>query len=293
MADYEKIAKEARVAALKLIYNAQTSHLASCFSVADILAVLFEKIDLKKDKIILSCGWKAAIFYHFLAEKGFFPKEDLEYYCKEHLYPTCTIKGHDETCSYLNGNTAHDAESGHGVGTKQSRYIGLTEPAVPGVHYSGGSMGHGLPAAVGYALSKKLKGEKGNVYCLMSDGELAIGTTWESASIVAHHKLDNLVVIVDKNGLQAMGTTSEILQMEPLTKKWESFGWSIIGGIDGHSFKQLNMSLEIAKGKGGPVVLLCETVKGKGVSFMENNNEWHYRAPNKEHYEKALAELYS
>lgn len=252
MPEYAQIAKEARKTALRLIYNAQSSHIGSCFSVADILAVLFEKADLKTDKIVLSCGWKAAIFYHFLAEKGFFPKEDLETYCKE-----------------------------------GSPYIGLTECAVNGVNYGGGSMGAGLPAAVGYALSKKLKGEEGKVYCVMSDGELAIGTTHEAALIARHHKLDNLVAIVDKNSWQAMGTTKDVLGSNfpstPLP------GWVQTFLIDGHDYGLIEYALMEEHEK--PHVIIFDTIKGKGVSFMENNNEFHYRAPNKDEMEKAIQEL--
>ena len=267
MPDYKEIATDARIAALKLIYNAQTSHLASCFSVADILAVLFEKADLKKDKIILSCGWKAAIFYHFLANKGFFTHKELEEnYCKD-----------------------------------GSLYIGLVEPSVNGIEYSGGSMGHGLPAAVGYALSKKLKGEEGTVYCLMSDGELAIGTTWESALIAAHHKLDNLKVIIDYNFLQAMGRTKEILDIgnaysdwdqfgTTLNQKFVSFGWNVMA-VDGHKFNSIEQSVDFGFGEGMPCVAIVKTTKGKGVSFMEGENQWHYRAPNKDEFDKALEEL--
>ena len=156
-------------------------------------------------------------------------------------------------------------------------------------------MGHGLPSAVGYALSKKLKGEEGTIYCIMSDGEMAIGTTWEGALIAMHHKLDNLVVILDNNKFCAMGRISSILKIEPLKDKWINFLWNVTQ-IDGHNFESIEKSLfgdieKFRKLSQVPQIIIASTVKGKGVSFMENNNDYHYRAPNKEHYEKALAEL--
>ena len=153
-------------------------------------------------------------------------------------------------------------------------------------------MGMGLPASIGFALAKKLKKEEGIVYCLMSDGEMQIGTTWESALIASMHKLDNLVVIVDYNQFQAMGRTNEILNIEPLFEKWLSFGWSG-NEMDGHNFKQMETILDstLCFREGKPTILIVHTIKGKGVSFMEEDNKWHYLAPNKDDYEKALAEL--
>lgn len=253
MITLEEKAKAARKKVLELIYKAQTSHIGSNFSVIDIFTVLFDKADLSKDKIILSAGWKAASFYYFLAEKGLISKEELDTYCQP-----------------------------------GSRLIGLTEPGVPGVHFAGGSMGMGLPAAVGFALSKKMKGEEGKVYCVMSDGELAIGTTWEAALIAAHHNLDNLVVIVDCNGLQAMGETKEILD----------YYW--FPGVNpdhydyGHDFNIIEGCFDAAESLSGnkkPKLIMFETTKGKGVSFMENNNLFHYKNLSDEEFSKALTEL--
>lgn len=252
MEDYKEIARQARIKVLEMIFKAQTSHIGSNFSVIDILAVLFAKADFTKDKIILSAGWKAAAFYYFLAQKGIIPKEALDTYCQE-----------------------------------GSPYIGLTEPML-GVHFAGGSMGLGFPAAVGFALAKKLKGEEGKVYCLMSDGEMQVGTTWESALLAAHHKLDNLVIIVDWNKLQAMGRTRYILALRKLSLKWQAFEWGI-GEIDGHNFEHLQDAL--SKEVNLPFSILAHTIKGKGVSFMENNNLYHYKAPNEEEYNLALKEL--
>lgn len=262
IANYKKTAQEARKTVLRLIYRAQTSHIGSNFSCVDILTVLYNIANVDKDmkedrdRIVVSKGWVAASVYYFLAEKGIIPKEDLETYCK-------------------NG----------------SKYIGLAEPNVRGVEAAGGSMGFGLPFGVGFALAKKLKKEKGKAFVLMSDGEMDCGTTWESALISAHHRLDNLVVIVDFNGLQAMGKVKEILNVEPLKDKWKAFGWEVIE-IDGHNFEEIEKSLiNPSLHEGKPMVIIARTIKGKGVSFMENNNEWHYRAPEKYEYDRAMKEL--
>src|SRR3990167_10363431 len=175
MPNYSQIAKDARLRVLDLIYGAQTSHIGSNFSCIDILAVLFEKIDLDKDKFVLSKGWVAASLYYFLWRKGRITEEELNSFCKE-----------------------------------GSKFIGLAEPITPDIMIAGGSMGLGLPGAVGLALAKKIKKEEGKVYVLMSDGEMQSGTFWESILITRHHKLDNLVILVDYNGLQAMGETRDV-----------------------------------------------------------------------------------
>jgi len=250
---YREIAREARKTVLRLIYKAQTSHIGSNFSAIEIMTVLFDKIDLKKDKFILSKGWAAASLYYFLWRKGRITKEELDSYCQP-----------------------------------GSKFIGLAEPIIPEIPASGGSMGFGLPFGVGFALAKKLKKEKGKVFVLMSDGEMQTGSTWESSLIAAHHKLDNLVVIVDFNGLQAMGKVKEILNIEPLKEKWEAFGWEV-REIDGHNFEEIEKSLTLPSER--PVVIIAKTIKGKGVSFMEGDNIWHYKAPSEEEYQKALKEL--
>jgi len=259
--NYQEEAKQARIKVLDLIFRAQTSHIGSNFSCIDIMTVLFDKIDLDKDKFILSKGWAAASLYYFLWRKGRITEEELNSYCQE-----------------------------------GSKFIGLAEPIISDIPFAGGSMGFGLPAAVGYALSKKLKGEEGKVYCLMSDGELNCGTVWEAASIASHHKLDNLVVFIDNNGFQAMGKTRDILEISNLGSKLELFGcdWKV---IDGHNHSEIEDILGLIpkliekKNKWAPTVLIAETIKGKGVNFMEGNNLWHYKAPNKDEYELALKEL--
>ncbi|MDP2363234.1 MAG: 1-deoxy-D-xylulose-5-phosphate synthase N-terminal domain-containing protein, partial [Ignavibacteria bacterium] len=179
--NYKEIARQSRVKCLELVFKAQTSHIGSLMSCADIMAVLFGKVDLDRDKFILSAGWKVCMLYYHLWRKGRITKEELDSYC-------------------------HPG----------SKFIGLAEPIIPEIPAAGGSMGFGLPFGVGFALAKKLKKEKGKVFVLMSDGEMQCGTTWESALIASHQRLNNLFVVVDANELQAMGKVKEILNIEPL-----------------------------------------------------------------------------
>lgn len=259
---YADIATQSRIKVLDLIFKAQTSHIGSNFSAADIMAVLFEKIDLDKDKFILSAGWKAAMLYYHLWRKGRITEEELNSYCQP-----------------------------------GSKWIGLSEPIHPDIPFAGGSMGMGLPAAVGFALAKKLKGEEGKVYCLMSDGELAIGTTWESALMAAQHKLDNLVVIVDNNGFQAMGKVEEILKATFPSDGWTNISTSF--DVDGHDHGHLAnlLSREGREVYGHsnaftqPQYLICKTHKGYPISFMTDSNLYHYKQLSEEEYNKALEEL--
>ena len=250
--NYKQIAREARKKVLEMIHSAGTSHIGSNFSVIDIATVLYEKAK-PEDKILWSKGWAAATAYYFLSRKGIIPERDLDTYCQP-----------------------------------KSPYIGLVEPTIPGIECAGGSMGYGLPFGVGFALAKKLKKEEGTVYVIMSDGELACGTTWESALIAAHHKLNNLIVIVDNNGFQAMGRTENILPIP--TKYGGSFGdWESIS-VYGHSFEEIKKELNLRR-KVSPKIIYAKTIKGKGVSFMENDNSWHYRKVDDESYELASKEL--
>jgi transketolase len=250
--NYIAQARAARLKVLDIVFAAQSSHIGSNFSIIDVLTVLFDKADLTKDKIILSAGWKAASFYYFLADKGLISKEELLTYNQE-----------------------------------GSRLIGLTEPGVPGVHFAGGSMQMGLPAAVGFALSKKMKKEEGKVYCIMSDGELAGGMIWESALIASHHKLDNLVVIIDNNGLQAMGRKEDILKAYfPVGDGTQWLRYT----IDGHNYKDLEVCFRQQE-RTRPAVIIANTIKGKGVSFMENDNKWHYLNIPEDKYLEAKQEL--
>lgn len=240
-ADYKEIARQARLKILELIYNAQTSHIGSNFSCIDILTVLFEKIDLDKDRFVLSKGWVAASLYYFLWRKGRITEEELNSFCKE-----------------------------------GSKFIGLAEPIIPDIKIAGGSMGLGLPGAVGLALAKKIKKEPGKVYVLMSDGEMQSGTTWESGLIINHHNLDNLVVIVDYNGLQAMGKVDDILKIP------------IDIDIDGHDYEQIAKTLDEHSGQD---FIFAKTIKGKGWKRAEGNNLYHYKGLSEEEYKEAVAEL--
>lgn len=259
---YKRKALAARKKVLKMIHEAQTSHIGSNLSCIDLLTVLFDKLNLDKrlkkdrDRFVLSKGWAAASLYYFLAQKGVIPKKDLDTFCKG-----------------------------------DSKLIGLAEPNVRGVEFAGGSMGMGLPAGVGFALAKKLKKEKGRVVVMESDGGMNCGMVWESLAIAAHHKLDNLTLVIDANGLQAMGTAKEILNFEPMGKKLEAFGW-VVSEIDGHDYEDIEMALGVSS-KGRPHAILARTVKGKGVSHMEGDNLWHYWHVDKTTYKQAMKDLCS
>lgn len=252
MEDYQEIAKDCRKKTLELVYKAQTSHIGSCFSVIDIASVLFSKVDLDRDRVIFSCGWKAAVLYYFLWKKGRITEEELNSFCQP-----------------------------------GSKFIGLSEPFHPDIPVAGGSMGVGFPMAVGMSLAKKLKNEEGRIYVIMSDGEMVIGSTYEAALIAAQHKLDNLIVIVDCNGLQAMGRVEDILDpWEGYRPLWYQFGWKN-REIDGHDYKELDMALN----KKSRRVIFAKTTKGKGISFMADDNSWHYRNLDDRSYELAQKEL--
>ena len=255
LTNYKEITLGARKKVLELICKAQTGHIGSNFSCIDLLAVIFEKADLSKDKIVLSKGWAAASLYYFLWRKGKITRKDLDSYCQP-----------------------------------KSKFIGLAEPIIPEISAAGGSIGFGLPFACGFALAKKMNKEKGRIFVLMSDGEMQTGTTWESAMIASHHKLDNLLVFIDANELQAMGKVKDILNIEPLKDKWKAFGWEV-SEIDGHNFEEIEKSVNYLSEKGRSIVVVARTVKGKGVSFMEKDNIYHYKAPSEEEYKKAMKEL--
>jgi len=253
----KKIAKKIRKKVIKLLFKHKACHLGSCMSCIEILVALYFKIMKPEDKFLLSKGWAAAALYSVLAEKGIIKWRELykKYY---------------------------QLEGG---------YWGLVHHTVPGVEHSFGSAGHGLPVAIGMALAKKLKNEKGRVFCLISDGECDCGTTWESALFAAHHKLDNLCVVADYNKFQAFGETNKVLNLEPLVQKWKVFNWDVYE-IDGHSFSHLLKVFKSAfKKKGKPHIIICHTVKGKGVSFYENKVESHYGNISDRQY-KELKKIY-
>jgi len=254
MKKLEKLAKKIRGKVIELLYKHQACHLGSCMSCIEILVALyFGRILRPKDKFLLSKGWAAAALYSVLAEKGIIDWHDLY-------------------------------ENYYEVGSK---YWGLVHHTVPGIEHSFGSAGHGLPVAIGMALANRNR----KIFVLMSDGEMDCGTTWESALFASHHQLDNLVVLVDYNKFQAFGRTNEVLNLEPLAEKWRNFGW-IVYEIDGHNFNKLIKTLrKIPTIKNKPSVIICHTIKGKGISFAENKLEWHYYNLTPELYEKAKNDL--
>lgn len=257
----DETAKESRLKVLDLVYTAQTSHIGSLLGAADIFASVFSRIDLDMDTVVLSAGWKAALLYFHLWKRGRITLEQLESYC---------MPG--------------------------SKWIGLAEPVHHDIKIAGGSMGLGFPGAVGLSFGRRHHEDAGRVICIMSDGEMAIGTTHESALIASHHNLDNLTVIVECNGQQAMGAVTDILQVgagldtaKALEGIWKAWGWET-KVLDGHSTYDLDKALEY-RAPYRPNVILARTVKGKGVSFMEGNNLWHYAQIKDDDYLRARAEL--
>lgn len=259
--DYSQIAKEIRKKILKMMFDSQTSHLGSCLSAVDILTVLYFKIlnisaknplAENRDRFILSKGHAAAALYAALAERGFFPEEILDTYCQ-------------------NGGKL----PGHS-----------TRGCAPGVEVSTGSLGHGLPMGAGMAIAAKNDNKGYRIFVLMSDGECEEGSVWEAAMFASHHKLDNLVVIVDRNWWQAFGKTEEILQLEPLEDKFRVFHWNV-QRINGHNFKALEKAFTNLSAQ-KPNIIIAETIKGKGVPFLEGKLESHYCSLNKKQYEEAI-----
>lgn len=265
--DLRAFARRIRLHALEMIGRSKASHLGSNFSMAELLAVLYRGGILHfdpehpkwpgRDRFVLSKGHACAVLYASLAEMGFFPLEWLYSF-------------------YLDGGKLW----GH-----------ATHKGVPGVEVSTGSLGHGLPMAVGMSLALKRDNGPQRVFCLMSDGECDEGSNWEAALFAAHHGLDNLVAIVDYNKIQALGKVSDVLGLEPFTEKWRAFGWDT-REVDGHDVEALHRAFhDLPFGKGAPLCLIAHTVKGKGVGFMENQLLWHYRSPQGEEYTAARAEL--
>lgn len=264
--DHANIAKKIRKTVLNMIYQAKASHIGSCFSAVDILSVLYNgilNIDPKqptfceRDRFILSKGHAAAVIYAVLAEKNFFPKAWLDNYC-------------------ANGQIL----GGH-----------INHRNVPGVEVSTGSLGHGLSIGCGIALAAKRESKKYRTYVLLSDGECNEGSVWEAALFAAHHKLNNLVAIIDYNKIQAFGRVEEILRLEPLFAKWTSFNWEV-REIDGHNYGQIETVLsDVPFSPAKPSLIIANTIKGKGVSFMENKLLWHYKSPDTEQFNKAMLEL--
>jgi len=251
---------------IEMSHAAQAAHLASSLSCADIVTAAYWHVlnidsarpkDPLRDRFILSKGHAAAALYATLAMKGYFPLAELDTYCQD------------------GGRLAEHPPAN----------------LLPGVEAATGSLGHGLPLGCGMALSGRIKGERFRVYALLSDGENNEGSVWEAAMFAAAQKLENVCVIVDYNKWQATGRSNETLMLAPLREKWAAFGWDA-HEIDGHDVAALAAAMQrIPNGSGKPVALIAHTVKGKGVSFMEDDNNWHYRAPTADEVVKAKKEL--
>lgn len=262
----EQLANNIRKHAVTMTNLGGSSHIGSILSIADILAVLYNSVlnynskDPKwtdRDRFILSKGHAGAGVYAVLAESGFIPLDKL--------------KTHYQDGSDLSGHVSHKG--------------------IPGVEFSTGSLGHGLPVACGMALAAKINKKKYRVFVLLSDGECDEGSNWEAILFAAHHKLNNLVVIVDRNRLQSINSTEDTLALEPFGDKWKSFNWDLIE-INGHNHNEILKSCKNENNsKSKPLCVIANTTKGKGVSFMENSTLWHYRSPQGEEYKLAIEEL--
>ncbi len=263
--DSEELARQIRALTLRMVHSARASHVGGALSMVDILAVLysgaisFSAADLRmpsRDRVILSKGHACSSLYAVLALRGFFDPDELGKY----------------------------GQDGSVFMTHASHHI-------PGVEFSTGSLGHGLPFGAGKALAAKRRGEAWRSFVILSDGELDEGSNWEAILFSGHHGLDNLVAIVDCNGIQSLGGVSEVLELEPLADKFRAFRWAVIEA-DGHDHGALRAALDhVPSQTGMPTVILARTVKGKGVDFMENRLLWHYRNPADDQLAEALRQV--
>lgn len=259
-------AQRFRIKVLEMIYRAQSGHIGGSFSAAEIITVLlFHHLRInpenprwpQRDRFILSKGHAAPMFYVALAERGFFPEENL----RSFRQLGSILQGHPDRLK------------------------------TSGVEMTSGVLGQGLGVGVGLALAAKLNNQDYRVYVLLGDGELNAGTVWEAVMAAAKYGLDNLTAIVDRNRVQLDGSTNRVMPLEPLREKWASFGWHVME-VDGHNVPEIMAALDEALTvRSRPTVIIANTVKAKGVSFMENSSKWHGRPPNKEQYERALREL--
>ena len=262
----EKTAAEIRCGIIKAIHNAGSGHPGGSLSAADIVTALyFDEMNVDprdpkmkgRDKFILSKGHAGPVQYSALAVKGYYPMEDF-----------MTLRK---------------------LGSKFQGHPDMHK--VPGIEMSTGSLGQGISAAGGMALANKLDNDPGRIYVLLGDGEIQEGIVWEALMSAAHYKLDNMVAILDHNGLQIDGKNEDVMTVAPVVEKFQAFGWNVIQ-IDGHDFEQILDAFKQARAcKGKPTMIVAETIKGKGVSFMENNAGWHGKAPDEEQTKQALAEL--
>jgi transketolase len=260
-----QLAGRVRAWAVRMVHHANASHIGTSLSMADLLAVLYHSVlhvdpgrpDWpERDRFILSKGHGAAALYATLAERGFFPQAWLKTYCDDG--------------SPLAGHVTHH---------------------VPGVDFSTGSLGHGLSLGCGVALAGQRDGKAYRVFVQLSDGECDEGAVWEAALFAPHHRLDNLVALIDHNKIQSFGSVKEVLDLSPLADKWRAFGWSV-REIDGHDHEHIHAALQAVPFESGrPSLVIAHTIKGKGVSYMENALAWHYKSPDDAQLAAALAEL--
>lgn len=266
MTDYNTLSKEIRKKVLTMGYKSQEGHIGCALSCVDILTTLYfgvlkidpaNPLDVNRDRLVFSKGHAATALYATLCQRGFFPSQVLETYCQ-------------------NGEKL----AGH-----------TTRGSAPGIEVTSGSLGHGFPMAVGMALALKKDKKSSRVFALISDGECDEGTTWESALFSGHQALEQLTLIIDYNKIQGFGRTDEVMGLEPLAKKFEAFGWAVkeVNGHDFAAMQQAFLSTPLSPAK--PTVIICHTIKGKGVSFMENTLESHYTHLRQEDYEKSIAQL--
>lgn len=265
MADTRALAASIRRQTLRMVHHANASHVGTCLSMADILAVLYgavlryraeEPQWRDRDRLILSKGHGAAALYAVLAACGFFPAQWLDHYADDG--------------SPLLGHASHH---------------------VPGVEFSTGSLGHGLPVGCGIALAGKRAQQDYYTYVLLSDGEMDEGSVWEALLFAPQHRLDRLVAIIDHNKIQSFGTVEEVLSLAPLGDKLRAFRWDVVE-VDGHDHDALRAAMVgLPRHAGQPTAVIAHTVKGKGVSFMEHQLAWHYKSPNSEQLAAALGEL--
>ena len=264
--ELSRIANNIRISIIEEVYNAKCGHPGGSLSIADIMTYLyFDEMNIdpsnpkdpNRDRFVLSKGHTAPALYATLAERGYFPKEDLK-----------TLR---KTASYLQG---HPDMKG-----------------IPGVDMTTGSLGLGFSTACGMALSAKISGDGYRVYSVVGDGESEEGQVWEAAMFAAHYKLDNLTLVIDWNGLQIDGAITEVMNPTPHDDKLRAFGWNVIV-IDAHNFDEIEAAFRNAKEcKGKPTAIIAKSVKGKGVSYMENACEWHGQAPKEDLYKVAIADL--
>ena len=268
MINLEEKARHIRELILTALAEAGSGHTGGSLDLADIFAVLYfghMRHDPKhpawegRDKVVLSIGHTAPVLYATLAAAGYFPEKEL-----------LTLR---KLGSRLQGHPSY-------------------ESCLPGLETSSGSLGQGLGVALGMAMAAKMDGKANRIFCIMGDGEQQEGSVWESAMAAAHHKLDNLCAIIDRNRLQIDGNTEKVMAIDPLRDKWTAFGWHAIE-IDGHDLRQIKMALEMSdKEKVKPTVIIADTIMGKGVKAIEDNNQWHGKVPNKEQVKEFLHELH-